>query len=90
MTDEIAAGDQGVDLGVDPDVDVAAVPELEDSELGAVLEALLLVVDTPVTIDALASATDQPAYRVAAKLRLMAEELAARDSGVDLREAGGG
>ncbi|ART69687.1 SMC-Scp complex subunit ScpB [Mycobacterium dioxanotrophicus] len=90
MTDEIAGGDPGVDLGVDPDVDVAAVPELDDGELGAVLEALLLVVDTPVTIDALASATEQPAYRIAAKLRLMAEELVARDSGIDLREAGGG
>jgi segregation and condensation protein B len=63
---------------------------LEDSELGAALEALLLVVDTPVTVDALAEAIDQPAYRVAAKLRLMADELAARESGIELREAGGG
>ena len=54
------------------------------------LEALLLVVDTPVTVDALAAAIEQPAYRVAAKLRLMADELTARDSGIDLREAGGG
>lgn len=79
-----------VDLGADRDVDVVAVSELEDGELGAVLEALLLVVDTPVTVDALASVTEQPAYRITAKLRLMAEELAARDSGIDLREAGGG
>ena len=35
-------------------------------------------------------ALDQPAYRVAAKLRLMADDLTARDSGIDLREAGGG
>ena len=54
------------------------------------LEALLLVVDTPVTVEQLAAATEQPAYRVAAKLQLMAEELTARDSGIDLREAGGG
>jgi segregation and condensation protein B len=71
-------------------IDVAEAPELEDVELGAVLEALLLVVDTPVTVDALAAAIEQPAYRVAAKLRVMAEELAARGSGIDLREAGGG
>ena len=64
--------------------------ELEDAELGAVLEALLLVVDTPVTVDALAAAIQQPAYRVSAKLKLMAEELSARESGIDLREAGGG
>jgi segregation and condensation protein B len=75
-----------LDLGID----VATAPELEDSELGAALEALLLVVDTPVTVEQLASATDQPAYRVAAKLAVMAEELSARESGIDLREAGGG
>jgi segregation and condensation protein B len=74
------------DLGID----VATAPELEGAELGAVLEALLLVVDTPVTVEQLAAATEQPAYRVAAKLALMAEELTARDSGIDLREAGGG
>ena len=60
MTDDIP----DLDLGID----VATAPELEDSELGAVLEALLLVVDTPVTVEALAAATEQPAYRVAAKL----------------------
>jgi segregation and condensation protein B len=65
-------------------------PELDDGELGAVLEAMLLVVDSPVSVETLASATEQPAYRVAAKLRLMAEELTERDSGIDLREAGGG
>jgi segregation and condensation protein B len=75
-----------LDLGID----VATAPELDDSELGAALEALLLVVDTPVTVDQLAVATEQPAYRVAAKLALMAEELSARGSGIDLREAGGG
>jgi segregation and condensation protein B len=32
----------------------------------------------------------QPAYRVSATLKLMAEELSARESGIDLREAGGG
>jgi segregation and condensation protein B len=78
----------GPDAGLG--IDVATAPELEDGELGAVLEALLLVVDTPVTVDALAAATEQPAYRVAAKLRLMADELTERDSGIDLREAGGG
>ena len=31
-------------------IDVATAPELEDTELGAVLEALLLVVDTPVIL----------------------------------------
>ncbi|MDI3315625.1 MAG: SMC-Scp complex subunit ScpB [Mycobacterium sp.] len=65
-------------------------PELPDEELARVLEALLLVVDTPVSVEALAAAVEQPVYRVAAKLRLMADELTERDSGMDLREAGGG
>jgi segregation and condensation protein B len=78
--------DEGLDLGID----VANAPELEDSELGSVLEALLLVVDTPVTIEQLAAATEQPAYRVGAKLQAMAGELRDRESGIDLREAGGG
>lgn len=64
--------------------------ELDEAELGSVLEALLLVVDTPVSVDALASATDQPASRVADTLHAMAGELTARDSGIELREAGGG
>jgi segregation and condensation protein B len=75
-----------LDLGIE----VATPPELEDAELGAVLEALLLVVDTPVSVDALAAAIQQPAYRVAAKLALMAGELSARESGIDLRETAGG
>jgi segregation and condensation protein B len=82
----VNGGIRDLDLGID----VAEQPELEDAELGAVLEALLLVVDTPVTIDALAAAIQQPAYRVSAKLALMAQELSARQSGIDLREAGGG
>ena len=64
--------------------------ELDDDELGAALEALLLVVDTPVTVDSLAAATEAPADRIAAKLQSMAAELTERQSGIDLREAGGG
>ena len=91
MTDEVP-NDITSDLPADLDlgIDVATAPELDDSELGAALEALLLVVDTPVTVDQLAAATEQPAYRVAAKLHLMTEELTGRGSGIDLREAGGG
>lgn len=82
MTDEVP----DLDLGLE----VAAPPELADAVLGGVLEALLLVVDAPVTVEALAAATEQPVYRIEVKLRLMADELASRESGIDLREAGGG
>ena len=78
------------DLDLDIDGLVPEAPELDDAELRRVLEALLLVVDTPVTVAALAAATEQPVYRIAAKLRSIADELTERDSGIDLREAGGG
>jgi segregation and condensation protein B len=48
------------------------------------------VVDTPVTEEALGSATQQPVYRITAKLQVMAEELTQRDSGIDLRKTGEG
>lgn len=70
--------------------DIAEPAELDADELKRVLEALLLVIDTPVTADALAAATDQPVYRVAAKLQLMADELTGRDSGIDLRHTSEG
>ena len=86
-----AAGLDAADLDAadldDAEFDAA---DLDDAELRAALEALLLVVDTPVTVDALANATDQAVVRVEETLRSMAAEFAARDSGIDLREAGGG
>ena len=42
---------------------------LDDAELRSVLEALLLVVDTPASLDALASATGEPTDRIAAVVR---------------------
>ncbi|MGB0971651.1 MAG: SMC-Scp complex subunit ScpB, partial [Mycobacterium sp.] len=62
----------------------------DGAELNSAIEALLLVVDTPVTTDALAAATNQPAPRVAEALHVLADALTARDSGMELREAGGG
>lgn len=81
---------------VDLDSDVPGIPEIAEpapmdaEELRSVLEALLLVVDTPVGVEALGSATGQPVYRIAARLQQMSEELAARDSGIDLRQTSEG
>lgn len=86
MTEDISTGTELDDAELDEVTDT----ELDDSELDAVLEALLLVVDTPVTVDALASATEQQPARIAERLQLLAAGLAARDSGIDLREAAGG
>lgn len=85
MTEDMP--DLDLDVGIP---DIAEAAPLDDDELRSVLEALLLVVDTPVTEEALGSATGQPVYRITAKLQLMAEELTARDSGIDLRKTGEG
>jgi segregation and condensation protein B len=84
MTEELPDIDLGSEI---PDIpDLAEAPPLDAGELGSVLEALLLVVDTPVSVEALASAIQQPVYRIAAKLQQMADELTEQDSGIDLRK----
>ncbi len=67
-----------------------ATDDADGAELGRVLEALLLVVDTPVSVEALASATEQPVHQVTVTLQSLAGRLEDRDSGIELREAGGG
>jgi segregation and condensation protein B len=81
--DDLDAGTAGIP-------DIAEAAPMDADELQSVLEALLLVVDTPVTAEALAAATQQPVYRIAAKLQQMAGELTDRDSGIDLRQTGEG
>jgi segregation and condensation protein B len=78
------------DLDVDLGLELEPQTQFDDAELTAVLEALLLVVDTPVPVATLATVTQQTTDRVAAALERMATEFADRGSGVDLREAGGG
>ncbi len=72
------------------DVDSAYVDDVDDDELARILEALLLVVDTPASPESLASATEQPVHRIAEALQRMASSYTTRDAGIDLREAGGG
>lgn len=92
MTEELPEDiqpDAAPDAAPDPEPG-AELDALDDAELDAVLEALLLVIDTPVPVDALAAATDQQPGRIAERLHVLAADLAARASGIDLREAGGG
>ena len=85
MTEDLP--DVDLDVGIS---DIAEAAPMDADELGSVLEALLLVVDTPVTVEALAAATQQPVYRVAAKVQQIADELTERDSGIDLRKTSEG
>ncbi|MFC4604663.1 SMC-Scp complex subunit ScpB [Rhodococcus kronopolitis] len=63
---------------------------LSDDELDAALEAVLLVVDSPASDAALASAVGDRPHRVRKRLRAMAAALTDRRSGIDLRYAGEG
>ena len=90
LTDDPAVDDPGADDLATDDLAGDDLEELDDADLTRVLEALLLVVDTPVPVETLASATEQPVYRISDALRRMAEDLTARGSGIDLREMGGG
>ena len=97
MIDDVTDTEPGVDPAPEPgaeevseDTAEPVAEALDDAEFRSVIEALLLVVDTPVTVEALASATDTSEDRVAATLAELAAELTERGSGIDLREAGGG
>ncbi|MCD2109375.1 SMC-Scp complex subunit ScpB [Rhodococcus erythropolis] len=64
--------------------------DLDDDQLDAVLESLLLVVDSPAEVNQLASVTGTAPERVEQRLTLMSATLTARGSGMDLRYAGDG
>ncbi|PXY19710.1 SMC-Scp complex subunit ScpB [Prauserella muralis] len=81
-------GDAGDLVAVAPE---RTLPDLSSYEaLQSALEALLLVVDSPVNEESLAEALEQPAERVTETLRTMAEDLTDRGSGIDLRRVADG
>ena len=61
-----------------------------DDELDAAVEALLLVVDSPVGEDVLASALGQPVTRVAEALQRLRDGYDGRGRGIDLRQVAQG
>jgi segregation and condensation protein B len=75
------AGDESADNGLAP---------LDDGELRAALEAILLVVDEPVAEMQLAQIMEQPTERVAAMLEDISARYTAAGHGFDLRRAAGG
>ena len=94
VTEEVLTDDPAVDdpAGDDPAGDDLATDDLATDDLaGDDLEELDDAdLTTPVPVETLASATEQPVYRISDALRRMAEDLTARGSGIDLREMGGG
>jgi segregation and condensation protein B len=67
-----------------------ALPLVADAEFKGALEAILLVVDEPVTEIVLAQILEQPTERIATTLVTIAEGYTAAGHGFDLRKVAGG
>nr|WP_307871070.1 SMC-Scp complex subunit ScpB [Micromonospora sp. C51] len=65
-------------------------PDLDDAELRGALEAILLVVDEPVSELVLAQVLEQPAERIGPMLDEIAASFTAAGHGFELRRAAGG
>jgi segregation and condensation protein B len=66
------------------------VPGMSDDHLRGAIEAIMLVVDNPVTSVVLAQVLEEPTMRVEATLERMRAEYARAGSGIDLRQVAGG
>jgi segregation and condensation protein B len=84
----------GAETAAEVDDDLEAeppdLPQLGDTELEAVLESLLLVVDSPAEEELLATVTGVSEPRVVEVLRRMADQYTEGQRGIDLRRVGGG
>ena len=79
------------DLGTEQtELELGTRTGVADDHLRAALEAILLVVDSPVGADELATAVDEDRQRVHEMLTQMSQQLTESRSGMDLRYAGDG
>lgn len=83
-------GDDADSAAAQTTLDSEDAIHLDDPALRSALEAVLLVVDTPVSVEELATATDQDRLRVKAMLTSIAADLTAAGSGIDLRNTADG
>jgi segregation and condensation protein B len=92
--DEHGARDEALDGALDEAPDEAlpdvAVPPMAPERLAAALEAILFVVEAPVSVTALAAAVQQPTDAVAAALAVLRTGYDERGAGIELREVAGG
>ncbi|TDP90492.1 SMC-Scp complex subunit ScpB [Labedaea rhizosphaerae] len=67
------------------------LPDLtNDRDLQGAVEALLLVVDSPIEVEAIADALEEPVERTREVIERIAERYTEAGSGIDLRRTGGG
>ena len=74
----------------EPAEDLLPLETLDPQRLRSAIEAILFVVDSPVTVAALAAAVGQPAPLVSESVERLREDYAARPAGIELREVAGG
>ena len=86
----VEAGEFADDIEDATDEAVVAPATLADEDLAGALEAVLLVVESPVTDEALAAAVDRPPAVIRELLTAMAGDLTGRRSGIDLRDTSTG
>lgn len=84
------ADESTTDPEADTQVDDAAVEAVAAADLGAALEAVLMIVEEPVDHLALAQAVGHPPSVVEAELHRLAEEYTAANRGFELRRLAGG
>lgn len=82
-------GQVGIDIG-QTNLDAEDERVMDDAELRSALEAVLLVVDTPISAEELANVLEQDRLRVSRTLHHIAADLTDQGSGIDLRFAGDG
>ncbi len=91
--DEVVAGQVGgeqIALPIEGAPEEVAKVELSDDELRGAVEAILLIVEEPVTEIILAQGLDQPVDRIAGVLERCAREYAEMGRGFELRRIAGG
>jgi segregation and condensation protein B len=87
------ATEESVDISTEQEIDdvpSVAFAVLEPAELDAAVEAILFVVDAPLSVAAIASALQQPVPVVGQAIERLRSGYDLRTSGVELREVAGG
>src|ERR1700679_3595509 len=77
-------------LGEEPAAESDSAISVADSQLLAVLEAIIYVTDEPLSLDRIAEATEQPRERIAQLLEQLCAEYDRPERGLSIREIAGG
>jgi segregation and condensation protein B len=90
IDDAEAAGPRDVDGDVPDDRSDASTDPIEPGDLAAAIEAILFVVDAPLTLAAIAAAVQAPTAVVETAVAHLRAGYDERGAGIELRDVGGG